>query len=528
MPDPTHLPPNPQRPGGAAAGSPWTSSPGTSSATSSLGTGSPARDSPPTGNPATDSPVTDNPATGNPATGGAATGGGLAANGGSLGNATQERIREAMLALFGRALRHRNFRLFTAGQTLSLVGTWMQQVAVSWLVYRMTGSAFLLGLVGFVSQFPNFVLAPLAGVLADRIDKRRIVLVTQTVMMVAAAVLAVMVLSDRVTVAWVLVLMAVQGGAQGFDIPARQSFLVEMVGDREDLPNAIALNSSMFNAARLVGPAIAGFVIAAVGEGICILLNAISFVAVLVALLAMRLERRPTVHATPMLAGLTEGFRYAYGFGPMRSILFLVASISLVGVPFTVLLPVIATGVLGGDARTLGLLMAASGLGALAGALYLASRRTVRGLGRIIVIAATLFGAALILVGLSRFLWLSLASLAVAGFGMMVQMASINTVLQTIVDDDKRGRVMSLYSMAFTGVSPLGSLLVGGVATALGAPVAIALGGVSCIAVGGVFARRLPLLRAAVVPIYTRLGILPEVARGVQAATHNVTPRDAF
>jgi MFS family permease len=462
--------------------------------------------------------------------GGTAAGGAFSetAAGGSLGSSTQERIRDAMLALFGRALRHRNFRLFTAGQSLSLVGTWMQQVAVSWLVYRMTGSAFLLGLVGFVSQFPNFVLAPLAGVLADRIDKRRIVLVTQTVMMVAASILAAMVLTDRVTVVWVLVLMGVQGAAQGFDIPARQSFLVEMVGDREDLPNAIALNSSMFNAARLVGPAIAGLVIAAVGEGICMLLNAISFLAVLAALLAMRLERRKPVHVTPMLAGLTEGFRYAYGIRPMRSILFLVASISLVGVPFTVLLPVIATGVLGGDARTLGFLMAASGLGALAGALYLASRRSVRGLGRIIVIAATLFGAALIFTGLSRFLWLSLASLAVAGFGMMVQMASSNTVLQTIVDDDKRGRVMSLYSMAFTGVSPLGSLLVGGIASGLGAPFAIALSGVSCLVVSAVFARRLPVLRAAVVPIYTRLGILPEVARGVQAATHNVTTRDAF
>lgn len=445
-----------------------------------------------------------------------------------IAGAAQQALRGAMLALFGRALRHRNFRLFTAGQSLSLIGTWMQQVAVSWLVYRMTGSAFLLGLVGFVSQFPNFVLAPIAGVLADRFDKRRIVVATQTAMMLTASALAVLVLMDRVTVVVVLVLMGIQGAAQGFDIPARQSFLVEMVGDREDLPNAIALNSSMFNAARLVGPAIAGFVIAALGEGICILLNALSFLAVLVALLAMRIERRRPLHVTPMLAGLTEGFRYAYGFGPMRSILVLVASTSLTGVSFTVLLPVIATGVLGGDARTLGFLMAASGLGALAGALYLASRSTVRGLGRIIAIAATLFGAALVVVGLSRFFWLSLAGLAVAGFGMMVQMASSNTVLQTIVDDDKRGRVMSLYSMAFTGVSPLGSLLVGSVATALGAPVAIALSGVSCIAVGGVFATRLRSLRAAIVPIYARLGIIPEVARGVQAATHRVTPRNGL
>lgn len=441
-----------------------------------------------------------------------------------LGATAQRHIRSALLALFGRALRHRNFRLFTFGQSISLIGTWMQQVAVSWLVYRLTGSAFYLGLVGFVSLGPNFVLAPIAGVLADRYDKRRIVLITQTAMMSQAFVLALLVLTDHVTIGWVLGLMTVLGAALGFDIPARQSFLVEMVGEREDLPNAIALNSSIFNAARLIGPAVAGMVVAAVGEGICILLNAVSFGAVLAALVAMRLpEPRRRRRDSRVVAGLTEGLRYVYGFRAMRSILVMVAFVSLVGVPFTVLLPVIATEVLGGGAHTLGFLMAASGLGALAGALYLASRTTVRGLGRVIAIAALLFGAALIATGLSRTLWLSLACLASAGFGMMVQMASSNTVLQTLVDDDKRGRVMSLYSMAFTGISPLGSLLIGSAASVTGAPLAIALGGVGCVVAALLFARQIPGLRAAIRPIYERLGIIPEVAHGVQAATHNLT-----
>ena len=443
----------------------------------------------------------------------------------AIGSAAQQHIRRALLALFGRALRHRNFRLFTFGQSVSLIGTWMQQVAIGWLVYRLTGSAFLLGLLGFVSQVPNFLLAPIAGVLADRFDKRRIVILTQVVMMAQAFVLAALVLTDRVTVGWVLVLMGMLGAASGFDIPARQSFLVDMVGDRDDLPNAIALNSSVFNAARLVGPALAGIVIAAVGEGICILINAVSYVAVLAALLAIRVPSHPPRgRQTAMIEGLTEGFRYAYEFRPMRSILLLVAFVSLAAVPFSVLLPVVATTVLGGGAQTLGFLMAATGFGALAGALYLATRSTVRGLGRIMAVAALAFGAALIGVSVSRVLWLSLACLVLAGFGMMVQMASSNTVLQTLVDDDKRGRIMSLYSMAFTGVSPLGSLLLGSLAAAFGVPFAFAFAGTATILAAAVFGTRVPALRATIQPIYVRLGIIPEVARGVQAATHNVTP----
>lgn len=424
-----------------------------------------------------------------------------------------------------RALRHRNFRLFTSGQSLSLIGTWMQQVAVGWLVYRLTESAFLLGLVGFVSQGPGFVLAPFAGELADRYNKHRIVIVTQAVMMLQALLLGTLVVTGHITIGWILVLMGVLGAASGFDIPARQSFLIEMVGDREDLPNAIALNSSIFNAARLIGPALAGFAIAAVGEGMVILLNGVSYIFVLSGLFRMRLEPRPSRRGRgQVLNRVREGFTYAWRFPPIRALLALVATVSLVAVPFSVLLPVIATDVLGGGPQTLGVLMAATGFGALAGALFLASRESVVGLGRVIIAAATLFGTSLMLLAFARTVGLALPLLAFAGFGMMAQMASSNTVLQTIVDDDKRGRVMSLYTMSFTGMAPIGSLLIGWVAQQVGAPAAIGIGGGLAVIAAIVFGRRLPVLREMVRPIYARLGILPEVARGIQAATHQATP----
>lgn len=429
------------------------------------------------------------------------------------------------LRLALRALRHRNFRLFTAGQTISVIGTWMQQVAVSWLVYRLTGSAFYLGLVGFLSQAPAFVLAPFAGALADRVNKHRLVIVTQAGAMVQAALLALLVMSGTVEIWHILALMTLLGAIIGFDTPSRQAFLLEMVGDRADLPNAIALNSSMFNLARLIGPAIAGVAIAAIGEGWVIAVNAVSYIAVLASLLLMRLPAHPRAHRHPgMLRHIREGFRYAFGFPPIRSILLMVATVSVVAVPFTVLLPVVATEVLGGGAETLGFLMAATGLGALSGALALAMRSTVTGLGRVIVNAAAIFGIGLIGVALSRSLPLTLGLLMLAGFGMMTQMASSNTVLQTLVDDDKRGRVMSLYSMAFLGTAPLGSLLAGAAASRVGAPLTIGIGGAGCIVAAGVFGSRLPVLREYVHPIYRRLGILPEVARGLQAATHSTTP----
>jgi MFS family permease len=424
-----------------------------------------------------------------------------------------------------RALRHRNFRLFTMGQSISLIGTWMQQVAIGWLVYRLTGSPFLLGLVSFVSLGPGFVIAPLAGELADRYSKRQIVIITQLVMMIQALVLGGLVLSGAVTIGWILVLMGVLGVATGFDIPARQAFLIDMVGDRRDLPNAIALNSSIFNGARLVGPAIAGFAIAAVGEGWVIVINGASYIFVLGSLLAMRITQPGrTGNQGAVLRRMADGFRYAFGFAPIRAILGLVAVVSLLGVPFGVLLPVIATDVLAGGPRTLGMLMSATGLGALAGALYLASRSTVRGLGRVIVGAATLFGTSLILLTFARSLTVALPLLLLAGFGMMAQMASSNTVLQTLVPDDMRGRVMSFYTMAFMGTAPIGSLLMGMLAARAGAPAAIGLGGAACVASAFYFGRRLPVLREIVRPIYQQMGILPEVARGIQAATHHATP----
>lgn len=442
-----------------------------------------------------------------------------------VGNRTPAGVTRT-LGLALRALRHRNFRLFTVGQTISVVGTWMQQVAMGWLVYRLTDSAFLLGLVGFTSQAPGFFLAPLGGALADRHNKRHIVITVQAAAMAQALVLAILVLAGRITVWEILVLSAWLGAVSGFDIPARQAFLLEMVDDRADLPNAIALNSSMFNAARLVGPAIAGFVIALAGEGICFLANGISYLAVLASLFAMRLSPRPPPPpAPPVLNHIREGFRYAFRFRPIRSVLLLVATVSVLGVPFTVLLPIFATRVLGGGPHVLGLLMAASGLGALAGALFLASRSTVRGLGRIIAVSAAVFGGSLVLFGLSRWLWLSLPLLVVAGFGMMTQMASSNTVLQTIVADDKRGRIMALYTMAFAGMTPLGSLMQGSLAAVIGAPATLALGGAASAVAALAFATRLPALRRLIVPIYARLGIIPEVASGIQAATHSTTPR---
>ena len=424
-----------------------------------------------------------------------------------------------------RALRHRNFRLFIGGQSISLVGTWMQQVAIGWLVYRLTSSPLLLGLVGFVAQGPTFLLAPLAGVLADRHNKRRIVIITQAIMMVQALLLAALVLAGRVSMPWIVLLMSVLGATTAFDIPARQAFLIEMVHDREDLPNAIALNSSIFNAARLVGPAIAGFAISLVGEGWVILINGLSYVAVVASLLLMRLDRvdsRP--HTGRMLGHMAEGFRYAFGFPPIRLVLTHVAIVSLFAVPFTVLLPLVAGETLHGGPQTLGFLMSAIGLGALGGALYLANRSSVRGLGRVIAVTAVLFGVGLVAVSLSRVLWVSVLCLGVAGFGMMAQMASSNTVLQTIVEDDKRGRVMSIYTMAFVGMAPIGSLLAGVVAERIGAEATIGLGGAVSVCAGAFFALRLPLIRQYIRPIYERLGILPEVARGLQAATQQITP----
>jgi MFS family permease len=429
-----------------------------------------------------------------------------------------------LLSAVLRSLRHRNFRLFTIGQSISLIGTWMQQVAVGWLVYTMTDSALLLGLVSFAAQGPTFVLAPLAGAIADRGNRRRLLLIVQSLMMVQALVLALLVLSGKVQIWHIVALSALLGCLSGFDIPIRQSFLVEMVEGREDLSNAIALNSSMFNGARLVGPAIAGFAIALVGEGACILISGVSKIAVLAALVAQQIKPRiQHPQHEPMLSQIRVGFSYAFGFSPIRSVLLLVAVVSLVGVPFSVLLPIVAGNVLHGDSKTLGALVSSSGAGALAAALYLAGRASVRGLSRVITLSCTTFGVALMLFSMSRELWLSSPALILVGFGMMLQMASSNTFLQTVVDDDKRGRILSLYTMAYIGVAPIGSLLMGWVAEKIGAPATLALGGAVTLISAAVFGRKLEDFRAQIRPIYQRMGIIPEVATGIQAATQTTS-----
>ena len=394
---------------------------------------------------------------------------------------------------------------------------------MGWLVYRLTNSAFLLGLIAFAGQSPVFFFGPVAGVIADRANRHRVVVIMQMLMMVQASILAVLVFSGRVQYWHVLVLSLVFGVINAFEIPARQAFLLEMVKSREDLPNAIALNSSIFNGARLIGPAIAGFVIASFGESIAFITNAVSYLAVLIALLAMHVERRePKRLRGRMFASLRAGFAYGLGFLPIRVVLNLVAAAALFGVPFTVLLPVFAVEILHGDARTLGFLMSATGVGALSGALFLAARETVRGLSKVISASALLFGASLIVFGLSRVLWLALVSLAFAGFGMMVLMAASNTFLQTVADDDKRGRIVSMYTMAYIGLTPFGSLLAGAFAQRVTAPITIALGGVTVMVAAGLFAHQIPRFRELVRPIYRQLGIIPEVATGIQVATHQL------
>jgi len=427
-----------------------------------------------------------------------------------------------------RALRHRNYRLFFVGQGVSLVGTWLSRVALSWLAYRLTGSALLLGVIGFSGQIPIFLLSPVAGVLVDRWNLHRVLVIAQILSMVQSFLLAALALSGVINVTHIIALSAFQGCINAFEIPARQSYVVKMVEDKADLPNAIALNSSMFNAARLVGPAVGGVLIAAVGEGWCFLIDGFSFLAVIASLLAMTVTA-PRAGATRphMIRELRDGLAYAFGSPPIRTILILLSVVSLVGVPYVVLLPVFAKDILHGDSHTLGFLTAAAGCGALTGAGYLASRRSVVGLGKVIVIAGIGFGLGLMGLSLSRHLGFSLALMVLIGFGLMVQLASCNTVLQTIVDDDKRGRVMSLYATSILGMAPLGSLFAGAVASRIGAPETILIGGIACVLGSAVFAWRIPGLRKVVHPIYARLGIIPEVAWGLQASTQVAIPPKA-
>jgi len=415
------------------------------------------------------------------------------------------------LQLIFRALHHQNYRLFFGGQGISLIGTWMQQIAMSWLVYRMTQSAFLLGVVGFLGQIPAFFLSPFAGVLSDKWNRHRILIYTQSLAMIQAFILALLTLTGAIAIWHIIILALFLGFVNAFDMPTRQAFVVEMVETGEDLGNAIALNSFLFNGARLLGPSIGGILISLLGEGMCFLLNGISFIAVIAALLGMKMTKREIrSKSSHVLKGVKEGFTYALGFPPIRSLLLLLGLVSLTGMPYIVLMPVFAKNVLHGGPHTLGFLLGASGVGAAVGAIYLASRTSVLGLGRLIVIASSIFGIGLIGFSLSRTLPLSLLLLVFTGFGMMVQMASSNTVLQTIVEEDKRGRVMSLYTMALMGMVPFGSLLAGSLASKIGAPGTIMISGIACILGSILFARKLPLLRELVRPIYLRKGIIRE------------------
>jgi len=428
-------------------------------------------------------------------------------------------------AFIFRSLRHRNYALFFSGQMVSMIGTWMTRIATSWLVYKLTGSALLLGLVGFAGQIPSFLLAPFAGVFVDRISRHRVLVITQILAMFQSAALAVLDLTGTIQIWHVMALAVFQGLINAFDMPARQAFVVEMVTDRNDLPNAIALNSTLINGSRLIGPSIGGVIIAWVGEGWCFAIDAFSYLAVIASLLAMKLAAAPLPQKRPSaLHQLREGFAYVAGFQPIRNILLLLAFVSLVGFPYTVLMPVFAKDVLHGGPNLLGLLMGASGVGAVMGAGFLAARRSVIGLGKFIPGMAALFGVGLIAFSFSRIAWVSLLLMVVTGLGFMVQTATSNTLIQTIVDEDKRGRVMSFYTMAFMRTAPFGSLIAGYVADRIGAPNTLLIGGIGCIIGAVLFYRALPRLRDFVRPIYRQKGILPELQTGSSAAAELSVP----
>ncbi len=409
-----------------------------------------------------------------------------------------------------RALRHRNFRLFVSGQSISLIGTWMTRLATSWLVYRLTGSALLLGVVGFAGQIMTFLLAPFAGVWVERLDRRKLLVWTQVLAGLQSLAMAGLTLAGVITIHEIIGLSVLQGLINAFDMPGRQAFLIQMVEDKQDLGNAIALNSSMVNLARLIGPALAGLVIAWIGEGYCFLIDGVSYVAVVVSLLMMHVKP-PQVRrlAVSMLEQMKEGWSFVSTFQPIRTILLLFALVSLMGMPFMVLLPIFAGQVLHGGPHTLGFLTGASGIGALASAISLALRKSVRGLTTMIQVAAALFGAGLVLFGMSHVLWLSLLLMLVVGFGMMQGLAASNTVIQTLVPEDKRGRVMSYYTMAFVGMAPFGSLLAGALAHRFGAPHTVMVTGSVCVLGSIWFTTQLRSVRAVMRPIYQEMGILP-------------------
>jgi MFS family permease len=419
-----------------------------------------------------------------------------------------------------RSLKYRNYRLFFTGQSISLIGTWMQRIAMPWLVYHMTGSALLLGVVGFAGQIPTLILSPVAGVFTDRWSRYKVLLITQIVSLVQASVLAWLCLAGVIEIWEIVVLSVILGCTNAFDVPARHSFVIDMVENKEDLGNAIALNSLMFNGARLIGPSIAGVMLASTSEGVCFLLNAISYIFVIISLMRMRLHITKThTKEEKILKELGEGLRYTFGFAPIKHLLILLSISSLMGMSYSVLMPVFAKEVLHGGSHTYGFLMGAAGFGALMGALFLASRKSVLKLGRIVPSSAILFGSALLGLSFSRLFPLSLVLMVFIGLGMMMQTAASNTILQTITDDDKRGRVMGFYSMSIMGTAPFGSLIAGGLAKLIGTPWTIFGGGFITIIGALFFLRKLPELRTLVRPVYVKMGIITEVATGIEAAS---------
>jgi len=408
------------------------------------------------------------------------------------------------------SLRSRNYRLYFTGQGISLIGTWMQNIALSWLVYRLTGSVFLLGLIGFTNQIPTFVLAPFSGVLTDRYNRQRIMIMTQLLFMLQALTLTLLVLLNLIEVWHIIVLSIISGIISAFDAPARQSLVIDLIDTPDDLGNAIALNSAIFNGARLIGPAIAGVTIAAVGEGICFLLNTLSFTAVVASLLRIRIPvKQVTTQSTNFRKSFTEGIKYTFQSVPIRTLIMLLATLSLFGFPFMILMPAYAKDIIQGGSDTLGFLMSSMGAGALISAIYMASRKTVLGLGKIISVNTALLGLAVVLASFSTKMYFSLIVFFFGGLSMIMSLAAINTMLQTIADEDKRGRVMSFYAMALMGTTPIGNLLAGTIASGIGIPFTLLIGGFITMVSGLVFGLKRKSLQKYVHPIYINKGILP-------------------
>jgi MFS family permease len=424
------------------------------------------------------------------------------------------------LKIIFRSLKYRNYRLFFTGQSISLIGTWMQRIAMPWLVYHLTGSAFLLGVVSFAGQIPTFLLSPVAGVLSDKFNRYKVLLITQVVSLIQAFILAILALTGTIQIWHIVVLSFALGCINAFDVPSRHSFVIEMVEKKEDLGNAIALNSLMFNGARLIGPSVAGIMLATTGEGVCFLINAISYVFVIFSMLMMQVEKKEVKKKeNNLLEDMKEGLNYTFGFAPIKYLLLLLGLVSLMGSSYQVLMPVFAKEILHGGSETFGFLMGAAGFGALIGALYLASRESILKLSRLIPAATALFGSGLVILSFIKLVSFSIVLMVFIGLGLMLQTAASTTILQTITDDDKRGRVMGFYAMAIMGTAPFGSLLAGTLANLIGTPAAIFIGGITCVAGAAMFLRKLPVLKNIVRPVYIKMGIIPEVATGIQTAS---------